>query len=29
MKLTRELIEETIKSKGYNWVEKGDYNTIL
>ena len=26
MKLTRELIEETIKDKGYNWFDKGDYN---
>ena len=26
MKLTKELIEETIKSKGYAWFEKGDYN---
>jgi hypothetical protein len=26
MNLTRELIEETIKDKGYAWFEKGDYN---
>jgi hypothetical protein len=26
MKLTRELIEETVKDRGYNWFEKGDYN---
>ena len=26
MKLTRELIENTVKDKGYNWFEKGDYN---
>jgi hypothetical protein len=26
MKLTRELIEETVKDRGYNWFDKGDYN---
>ena len=26
MKLTREIIERTIKSKGYKWFETGDYN---
>lgn len=26
MKLTLELIENTIKDKGYNWFDKGDYN---
>lgn len=26
MKLTLDLIENTIKDKGYNWFEKGDYN---
>ena len=26
MNLTRELIEQTVKEKGYNWFEKGDYN---
>jgi hypothetical protein len=26
MKLTLELIENTVKDKGYNWFNKGDYN---
>ena len=26
MKLTKELIEETVKDRGYNWFDKGDYN---
>lgn len=26
MILTREIIEKTVKSKGYLWFEKGDYN---
>ena len=26
MKLTKEIIEEGVKSKGYRWFEKGDYN---
>ena len=26
MKLTRKLIEETVKDRGYNWFDKGDYN---
>ena len=26
MNLTRELIEETVKDRGYAWFEKGDYN---
>mgnify|MGYP003113969824 FL=1 len=26
MKLTRDLIEETVKDRGYNWFDKGDYN---
>ena len=26
MKLTLDLIENTVKDKGYNWFDKGDYN---
>jgi hypothetical protein len=26
MKLTREIIENSVKAKGYLWFEKGDYN---
>jgi hypothetical protein len=26
MNLTRELIEQTVKNKNYNWFEKGNYN---
>ena len=26
MKLTKEIIEEGVRSKGYRWFEKGDYN---
>ena len=26
MNLTRELIEETVKDRGYAWFENGDYN---
>ena len=26
MKLTREIIEQGVKEKGYKWFETGDYN---
>ena len=26
MKLTREIIEQGVKAKGYKWFETGDYN---
>ena len=26
MKLTREIIEQGVKGKGFKWFESGDYN---
>ena len=26
MKLTKDIIEKGVKSKGFKWFEKGDYN---
>ena len=26
MKLTKDIIEEAVKAKGYKWFEKGNYN---